>query len=76
MKRENYTIRWLNNRRVKHAFNSSVREIEKLIGRIANKENQTYILTHSLYDKANNTGSRTWQGENGNTITFTIEVER
>lgn len=80
MKRENFEIRFNDQVVVKHAWNSSIREIEKIVKEIALEEQQMYTLTsktselHPTMYKKHHNGTRVWTGENGKQISFTIEL--
>ena len=78
MKRQNYQIK-LNGYliTVKHAWNSSIREIEGLVSMIANSNKQTYSLVESQSIKGDYgliNGYRIWQGNNGNELNFEISL--
>ena len=65
---------------VKHKWNSANREVENMIREIAKSEHTIYNLVDSVSIKDGDfnyhiKGSRTWQGNNGNTVIFNIEKE-
>jgi len=75
MRRKNFKIEFNGKTVIKHAFNSSVRETERLIRQISNEEQSGYILIGKTFDKVNLNGSRIWKGENGNVVKFVITRE-
>ena len=80
MKRENYEITFNNETIIKHAWNASNREIEKQISIIAKSECQDYTKTgstnvlHPTAYKKHISGTRTWVGDDGTTIVFSIKL--
>jgi hypothetical protein len=64
---------------VKHAWNSSIREIEKLVQEMAQQEKTTYTLTGSNGVKEGFnyvSGYREWQSAEGKYVMFDIEMEK
>ena len=77
-KRENFIIQYSEKQIVKHAWNASIRETEKIIGQIAKEEQTIYNLTDSKSVKkgfGHVQGYRTWTGENGKSVTFVINKQ-
>jgi hypothetical protein len=77
MKRETFEIKYSDRTATKHKWNSAIRETERLIKQLANDERTTYHLVGSESNKDKDGhyyehGYRTWQGDNGNAVTFTI----
>lgn len=77
MKRENFLITSTDGHKViKFKWNSAKREVENLIGEVAQTEGVSYHLVDSesvkegLYHVK---GSRTWKSTEGKVIVFTIE---
>lgn len=80
MERKNYLITSDHGHRIiKHAFNSSVREIEKMMREVAYSDNCSFCLTEKtlVKDNAGNavSGVRTWQGDNGKKVFFKIVLQ-
>ena len=78
-KRENFIVK-MNGVEVavKHAWNSAVRETEWQIGEVANNAGCEYRLTsHSSVKEGFyfTSGVRVWEGQDGQTVRFTIEKE-
>ena len=73
MKRKNFEIR-LNGKvtNIKHAFNSSVRDIEKQVKIIATNKHINYYLTDASIDRETLSGHRTWKSDNGDILNFRI----
>ena len=68
-KRENFKISFNGKEVLKHKWNSSIRETESLIGKIAKEEKTTYNLVSSESVKEGTChvkGYREWLGDNGN----------
>jgi hypothetical protein len=81
MKRKNYIITSsVGHRVVKHAWNSSIREIEKLVQEMAQQEHTTYTLTgtNSVKEGFNHvSGYREWQSKaTGKYVMFDVELEK
>ena len=80
MKRENFRIKsTVGHDVVKHSWNASIREIEKLAREMAKEFDTVYVLTYSssvkngFYHEA---GSRSWTNQkNGCTVVFSIQKE-
>lgn len=76
-KRKNFKISYEGNEVIKHAYNSSILEIEKIVWEIARKERQSYYLTESTREenefKRGVKATRKWTAEDGKTIVFVIE---
>lgn len=77
-KRENFTIKYNGQEIVKHAWNASIRETEKIVGQIAKEEQTIYNLTDSQSFKEGFShvhGHRVWTGDNGKSVTFVINKQ-
>lgn len=77
-KRENFKISFDGKEVIKHKWNSSIRETESLIGKIAKAEKTTYNLVNSESIKEGFgfvSGFREWKGDNGKIIRFIIEKQ-
>jgi hypothetical protein len=75
MKRENFKIVWKDQEATKHSWNSSRREVIRLIQNIANEEKTTYTLLdeeNKKTDFSHTSGFQKWQGDNGNIVVFVI----
>lgn len=77
MKRDFFDITAVNGHAaVKHAWNASIRHIEDVVRQIARVEGTNYrlIAAESEKDSSGNhvAGTRTWKGENGRTVTFSV----
>lgn len=79
MKRKNYKV-YLNGSQVavKHAFNSSIREIERLVKLAANADKSNYDLIASGGEKEDHQfvyGFRYWLGSNGKPLHFKVYLQ-
>lgn len=77
MKRENFRITsTIGHDVTKHKWNSSIREIERLVGELVKDVGATYCLTGSLSNKEDGkytNGNREWTNQsNGCVVVFTI----
>lgn len=78
MKRETFEIKIkeTDEKYYKHKWNAAIRETESLIKTIADKENQTYSLIAYTGERDKRgryvKGSRTWNSEVGDVVTFLI----
>jgi len=76
--RENFTIQYNGKEVLKHAWNASIREVEKIVGQIAKEEQTIYNLTDSASFKEgfyHVHGYREWTGDNGKSVTFVINKQ-
>lgn len=78
MKREQFSISsTVGHRVIKNAWNSSLREIERLVRELAKEASTTYQLCGSESHKNGFnyvSGSRTWENQrNGGQVVFTIQ---
>jgi hypothetical protein len=80
MKRKNYVITSdAGHKVVKHAWNASIREIERFVREFARAENMPYSLTGTNSVKEGFdyvSGYREWTRADGKAIMFDIEMER
>jgi hypothetical protein len=75
MKRSEYIVSYGDQSFVKYKWNSAIREIERVIGYIANFDKSTYNLIDSGGEKLDGNyvkGFRTWRSDKGHTVTFNI----
>lgn len=74
--RKNYLIEYDGKEVIKHAWNSSLREIESIVAKIAGEEKQNYYLVEKETIKDGFyavKGFRTWKGANGKIVKFEIK---
>jgi len=73
-------VSWEGQSVVKHAWNSAIRETERLAGVFANQEQTTYNLVNSSSVRDDLgfyfvSGFREWHSVNGKVVRFNIQME-